>query len=249
MTRMMMPIETTKGVLPESKREIVLRPILVREEQILIMGSASEDRREFLTVLMQVMDNCIQNGLKSSEMSVVDFFWTYIKLREISKTSYIETRMACPKCAEEGGENHKPKWEPQRFDMWDVFKYETKDAMSKTIKISESYALGVRDFTVMDFFEISLESLSNVRTIAYKIIVRLLERVMVDDESIPVENMDKAAEIIDNLRTSDFNKIVNWAMGFNSVWFEFSYTCKNKHKNTIKDNNIFDFFDLVSIMD
>jgi len=95
-----------KMKLPVSNKEVFYRPMIQKDEKILLIAKEGNDPSEILNAIKQVVQNCLyEKGIKpdnlepmrwnvnTDEMSIVDLEWAFIKLRStsirnISKVSY-----------------------------------------------------------------------------------------------------------------------------------------------------------------
>ena len=81
-------------VVPSSKKVIKIRPMLVKEEKILLMAKTSDDPSEILSAVKQVVNNCIvDSDIDVEKFPLFDVEYIFIKIRSysvsnISKVSY-----------------------------------------------------------------------------------------------------------------------------------------------------------------
>lgn len=70
--------------IPSSKKEIKVRPFLVKDEKILLMALESEDTKQILTSIQQVVQNCIQEDIDVSLLPTFDLEYLFVRLRNLS---------------------------------------------------------------------------------------------------------------------------------------------------------------------
>jgi len=83
------PIFTLK--LPSTDKEIKYRPFLVKEEKLLLMAQSSEDPKEIIGAIKQVISNCIlSEDVSVDELCTFDMEYIFIKIRAKSINNVIE---------------------------------------------------------------------------------------------------------------------------------------------------------------
>lgn len=80
--------------IPSSKKKIKLRPMLVKEEKLLLIAKSSDDAKDVLSAVKQVVNNCIvTEGIDVDKLTLFDIEYMFVKIRSfsvsnISKVSY-----------------------------------------------------------------------------------------------------------------------------------------------------------------
>ena len=87
--------------LPGSGKKITYRPFLVKEEKILMMASESEDPKAMNIAISQIVDSCVDGGLKIDDLPTFDVEYLFIQLRSNSVGESVDVKMTCPKCSAE----------------------------------------------------------------------------------------------------------------------------------------------------
>jgi len=84
---------TFEVTIPSNNKKIRMRPMLVKEEKILLMAKQSDTRKEVLDGVMQIVNNCVVSDLDIKKITLFDLEYLFIKLRaasisNIAKVSY-----------------------------------------------------------------------------------------------------------------------------------------------------------------
>lgn len=83
-------------VIPTTKKKIKIRPMLVKEEKILLIAKQASDRTDYLNAVKQVVHNCIADtDVKVDQLALADIEYVFTKIRSnsignIVKVSYID---------------------------------------------------------------------------------------------------------------------------------------------------------------
>jgi hypothetical protein len=72
-------------IIPTTKEKVKVRPMLVKEEKILLIAKQSDDRAEQLNAIKQVCNNCIVTpNVKVDDLAFVDMEYLFLKIRSFS---------------------------------------------------------------------------------------------------------------------------------------------------------------------
>lgn len=68
--------------VPSTNKKINIRPLTVREEKILLLAQLSEDVKQILLAIKQVINNCVQEpGFNIDTLAVFDVEYIFLQLR------------------------------------------------------------------------------------------------------------------------------------------------------------------------
>lgn len=87
--------------LPSSGEELRYRPFLIKEEKILLIALESEDEREVINAIKEIITNCVHAEINVAEMATFDLEYIFLQLRAKSKGEIIDLKYKCPKCESE----------------------------------------------------------------------------------------------------------------------------------------------------
>ena len=86
-------------------KTVRIRPFLVKEQKLFLMASESEDQKETVNVIRQVLKNCILDEIDVDSLPTFDLEWLFINLRARSVEEVVELRYRCNnKLKDENGE-------------------------------------------------------------------------------------------------------------------------------------------------
>ena len=87
---------TSDVTIPSNKKKIRIRPLLVREEKILLMAKETKDETDILVALKQVVNNCIITpNIDINDFTIFDLEYLFIKIRcfsigNITNVAYVD---------------------------------------------------------------------------------------------------------------------------------------------------------------
>lgn len=76
-------------------KTVRIRPFLVKEQKLFLMASESEDQKETVNVIRQVLKNCILDEVDVDSLPTFDLEWLFINLRARSVEEVVELRYRC----------------------------------------------------------------------------------------------------------------------------------------------------------
>ena len=77
-------------VVPSTNKKIKIRPMLVKEEKILLMAKQANDRSDQINALKQVVNNCIAETLDIDNLALFDLEYIFTKIRAASVSNTVK---------------------------------------------------------------------------------------------------------------------------------------------------------------
>lgn len=88
-------VPTYEVKLVSSGKLIRFRPFLVKEQKLFLMASESEDPKEVINVIRQVLKNCILDELDVDSLPTFDLEYLFMNLRARSVEEVVELKYKC----------------------------------------------------------------------------------------------------------------------------------------------------------
>ena len=101
---MALPIATTplyKLTIPSTGKTVSYRPFLVKEEKALMIAQQSEDADTMIRTLKSVIESCIQDQIKASDLAIFDIEYIFTQLRAKSVGEIVELILKCDTCEDD----------------------------------------------------------------------------------------------------------------------------------------------------
>ena len=81
-------------VIPSTQQKTKIRPMLVREEKILLMAKASENSADIFSAIEQICGNCLVNSdVNVKELAMFDIEYLFLKIRSISVSNKVTVQI------------------------------------------------------------------------------------------------------------------------------------------------------------
>lgn len=230
---------TTDVIVPSTQKTIKMRPMLVKEEKILLMAKMSDTGAEIYNAVKQVVQNCIVNAdTNVDELAMFDLDYLFLRLRAISISDKIKLTYI---------DNDDKK--ERTFDI-DLNKIEVDFPEGIDTKIE----LGPDEGFLLQYPKAAIYNTETFRKediTGLDLMDELLRGSLVSYfEGDKVYNfkdntIDEIKEFINNLDIKTYNKLNDWVNNLPSIKHVISYTNDNGVKREIVLNTLNDFFTLV----
>lgn len=220
-------------VIPSTKQKIKCRPMLVKEEKILLIAKQSTAPTDIFNAIYQVVNNCVVDPkFKIEKVAMFDIEYIYLKIRAFSVNNIAKQRYEDT----EDGKTYE-------FEV-DLDKMEinfNKD-IGKVIEVNDKVAI------LMQYPPSSLYADPNIlrdsNNIDTTVMLACIEKVSEGDKLYPIKDSEKEEfkEFLENLPINVSNKIKEFINNLPSFSHEFKYTNANGSERVIKLSSVIDFF-------
>jgi len=219
-----------KLTLPSSRKDIDYRPFLVKEEKVLLMAMSSDDEKEKITAIMQVINNCTFDKFEIEEMPIIDIEYIFLHLRMKSKGDIAEFSFRCQNIIEDKDDPEKKDKCDHINDMGiDLNKVEVinKD-VDPVIKLTDSIGVEMR----LPNYELA-EKLNGISDTdidgMFGIIVDTIKYTYDGDDVTDMSTVDRKDAIawIETLTKEQFEKIQNYYANLPKLSMSVQFVCES----------------------
>jgi hypothetical protein len=221
--------------IPSTKQKIRMRPFLVREEKILLLAQTSQDPKDIIIAIQQVVDNCIIDKVDVNQLTTFDIEYLFLKLRGKSVSGIIELKYTDP---DDGN----------RYDITvnvDDVEVKMDPDHSNIIKMTDTTGL-VLKYPKADMTESMPDTISTEMELMFELMKYCLSEFY--DETNTYSFSDyKPEEIEDFLNDQDiatYNAIQNFIATMPKLYHEIEYDRKDGTKGKVVLQTLNDFFTL-----
>ena len=151
---------TFELVIPSTKQKIRYRPFLVKEEKILLIAQSSQDPKDIVYAVKQVLQNCCLDELNVDDLTTFDIEYFFIKLRSKSVNSIVNLK-------------YRDLEDDKIYDFevdLETIEIDYNPNHQKIINISSSVILNLK-YPKMNLID-SLEKVSNETDLVFEILDR-----------------------------------------------------------------------------
>ena len=229
--------------LPSTGKSIRFRPFLVKEEKLFLMASESNDIKNIVDTIRQVIRNCVIDEIDVDNMPVHDIEYFFLNLRARSISEVVELNYKCLNEVSDDQGNSKQCTGKVKFNL-NLLELEPEKNPNHTNKIQITEKLGV----VMKYpsFELLNEFATDYNS--EKIIDIIVQCIdyFYDEENIYYaknETKEELTNYVDNLPTDTFSKIQNFFETMPKIRKNLNFKCpKCSHEEDIVLEGVQNFF-------
>ena len=191
---------TYQLTLPSTQQKIDFRPFLVREQKIIMMAQESQDEKQMVRAMSDLVTSCTFNKFDVNKLPIFDVEYMFLKIRGKSIGETVELNLMCP----DDGETQVPT----KINLEEI-EVSMTVGHSNMIDITDNIKLQLRYPIYSDATQVGgLEQSDGV----FKLLTRCIDKIIYGDQEYNrVDISDKEIEeFIDQLNTDQFNNIVEF---------------------------------------
>lgn len=223
-------------VIPSTKKKLKIRPMLVKEEKILLMAKTSDDPTAILPAIKQVVNNCIvDNDVDIDKLALFDIEYLFIKIRSFSVSNVVKVSYR---------DNSDDKIYDFEIDLNTVEVQFPKD-IDKTIKMTDTTGI------IMKYPDASLYSdqeflNSSPEEIIENLITRCIDKVYDGDQIFDNKSftLQEVKEFVEQLDVNTYEKMKEFLSDLPKLYHKLEYKNSKDEDREIIMSSLNDFFTL-----
>ena len=220
---------TYELTLPSSNRKVKFRPFLVKEEKILILAMESQDTKQIVRSVKDVISKCIlTRGIKVEKLSTFEIEYLFLNIRGKSVGEDIEVMVTCP----DDGKTQVP----MSINI-DSIKIQRDKNHTKDIKLDDVYTLRMKYPSLNEFIKNNFGAVENMGVDdTFDLIASCIDQVYSEEESWASEECTKKelSDFVESLNTSQFKLVENFFVTMPKL----SHTIKVTNPNTKVESEV-----------
>jgi hypothetical protein len=222
--------------VPPDNKPCLFRPMLVKEEKLLLMAKVSEEETDILTAIKQVVNNCcLDPTLDINKLPLFALEYLFIRLRGFSigdeiKVSYRDL---------EDDKSYEFEVDLEKVEILYPEAVDNKIAVTKTSGLVMKYPSSAI-YDDKTFLKAEGEETF------YRLVIRCIDQIYDEENVYEAKEFseDDLLEFIELLDIQSFEKIRKFMLDLPSLYYKLEYTNSNGSKRTIELKTLSDFFTL-----
>lgn len=218
--------------IPSTKKLTTFRPFLVKEQKILLMALESEDEKQIIRAMLDIVTNCVDGVQEPESIPLFDLEYIFAKIRAKSVGEQIDVKIKCSNC-------------DKRFDTTiDVENLEVKfpEGVTNKIMLSESLGMVLRYPAVKDMGK-TVENMNTLEILNY--IADSIEMIFDADGIYTSKDFthEEAVKFVESLSSPQFEKVSNFYKTMPQLEKDIKYRCPHCNtESTTTFRGLRDFF-------
>jgi len=232
--------ETT---LISTGKKIKFRPFLVKEQKLFLMASQSEDAKEVVSTIKQVLSNCILSDIDVNNLPTFDLEHLFVQLRAKSVGEVVNLRYSCNNSVEDKNGENKPCGGTVKIDL-NLLNIKPTIDPTHSIKIELSPKMGI----VMKYPNFNIVEKLNIQTQSelLNLVVACIDYIYDDEQMYYTKDVseDELNEFIEEMQQTDLEKIQKFFETMPRLQTKHDFKCvKCGYEETITIEGIQNFFE------
>jgi hypothetical protein len=200
------PIFETK--LISNGKTIRYRPFLVKEQKLFLMAAESEDVKDTISAIKQVINNCVIDDIDVENMATFDIEHLFIQLRARSINEVVNLAFNCNNKIKDDEGEEKICGNLVKFDL-NLLEIEPTRNDNHTNKIQLTDKLGVvlkyPTFSAVNKLDVNSDDMQQI----LDVIVNCIDYIYDDEHLYYAKDSTKKEliEFVENMKQSDLEKI------------------------------------------
>ena len=225
--------------VPSTGKKYSYRPYLVKEEKILMIALESNDEKQILNAMKDVIESCTFNKIKADNLCTFDLEYIFLKLRAKSVGEVSKVGLKCEKCE---------KSTPVEINI-DEIEIDMNKKPKSTIKLTEKISVTLswpKMKDAVNFVKTEENQNDRVNT-AIDIIASCIEAIHDNTKTYKAEDSTKEEliQFIESLNQKQFAKIQEYIEAMPKMEHTANFKCSDKncgHDNSIVLSGLQNFF-------
>jgi hypothetical protein len=219
------------------------RPFLVKEQKLFLMAAESDDPKDTINAIKQVLRNCVLDEIDIESMATFDIEYLFLQLRARSIGEVVNLRFNCNNTVTEKGEEQKcGNLVKIDVNVLDVNPIKNKDHSNK-IQITEKIGVVLKypTFGSIDFAGLDTQDMQQI----LNVIVSCIDYIYDDEQVYYAKDTKKEelVEFIENMKQTDLEKISSFFTSLPKLKKEIHFHCdKCNYEEDITLEGVQSFF-------
>lgn len=231
--KMMHP--TFNVTIPSTGQKIRMRPFLVREEKILLMAQTSENAKDIVLAIQQVVNNCLVDKVAIEDLTTFDIEYLFLKLRGKSVSNTIELKYTDP-------------IDKHQYDIVvnvDDVEVQFNEEHTNKITITEQSGI-ILKYPKADLADRMGNDITTEVELLFELIKYCVDKFYDENDVYDLTDYtsEDVSEFIDSLGIETFQKIQKFMETMPKLYHEVPYTRKDGSEGKVVLQTLNDFFTL-----
>jgi hypothetical protein len=219
--------------IPSSKKKILFRPFLVKEEKILLISQQGGEDTDVIRAIKQILKLCVQDeDFDVDKLTTFDLEYLFLKLRAKSVNNIVKLSYR---------DNEDDKVYDFELNL-DTIEVEMPEGIDSTIKLSDNIAMIMKypSSSITD----KITQFDNEVDLMTFFIINCIDTIVTEEEIYPAsEYTDKELEeFLDQLPVNSFDLIRQFFEKMPKLYHKIVYTNELGNDRSIELTNLKDFF-------
>lgn len=217
--------------IPSSKKTVEFRPYLVKEEKILMLAMESEDEKQMIMAIKEIIRACTFEKVNPDDLTTVDLEYVFLKLRckSVGETVKISLKCLTETCsgsveAEIGLDSIEP--------------VSLNPGVSNRVKLTDKIGMTLKPVSVRSLSRLGIIDKKTKADQVTDLVIASIESIYDENGVYRAEDhtIEELTKFVDSLSTPQLKQIQIYVESLPRLSKDIAYTCpacNAKHKVTL----------------
>jgi len=221
--------------IPSLNKKITYRPYLVKEEKILMMAMESNDDRQMIRAIKEVISACTNDEVDTGRITMFDMEYVFTQLRSKSVGESVQVSMKCEECDAAN---------EVTIDLNDVC-VNSAEEVSNTIELTDTVGVKMKYPSVDSVLNSRADQNTNNVEKIFSLLLECIDSIYSGEEifDASAQSRQELSEFIESLNTEQFGRIRKFVENIPATELAVSFKCTNcGHQNNTALRGLANFF-------
>ena len=221
--------------IPSTGKMISYRPYLVKEEKILMLAMESNDDRQMIRAIKDVISACTSDAADTSNITMFDMEYIFTQLRSKSVGESVQVSMNCSECNTSN---------EIQINLEDV-SVKSDESITDTIELTDTIGVRMKYPSVDAVLSSRIDSESNNVDKIFSLLVECVDSIYSGEEIFDAasQSREELNGFIESLNAEQFARIRKFVENIPATVLDVTFKCSNcEHKNETSLRGLSNFF-------
>jgi len=221
--------------IPSTGKMISYRPYLVKEEKILMLAMESNDDRQMIRAIKDVISACTSDAADTSNITMFDMEYIFTQLRSKSVGESVQVSMNCSECNTSN---------EIQINLEDV-SVKSDESITDTIELTDTIGVRMKYPSVDAVLSSRIDSESNNVDKIFSLLVECVDSIYSGEEIFDAasQSREELNGFIESLNAEQFASIRKFVENIPATVLDVTFKCSNcEHKNETSLRGLSNFF-------
>jgi len=210
---------TYELTIPSTNETVSYRPYLVKEEKILLLALESQDERQMIRAIKDVITACTDGAVDTSRIAMFDLEYIFTQLRAKSVGESVQLSVKCDKCE---------KNNDVAINLENV-RLSNSDKVNDTIELTDTIGVKMRYPSVDTVLQSRANEDSSAVDLIFSLLIECIDSIYSGEEIFDAasQSREELNEFLESLNSDQFSRIREFVENIPAAEIDASFKCSH----------------------
>jgi hypothetical protein len=208
---------TYELTIPSTNETISYRPYLVKEEKILLLALESQDERQMIRAIKDVIAACTDGAVDTSRIAMFDLEYIFTQLRAKSVGESVQLSVKCDHCE---------KNNDVEINLENVRLSNSKE-LNNTIELTDTIGVKMRYPSVDTVLQSRADENASAVDLIFSLLIECVDSIYSGEEIFDAtsQSREELNEFLESLNSEQFSRIREFVENIPAAEIDASFKC------------------------